>query len=34
MADNLNDAMKKILKQGVTRIVVIDTESRVIVGIL
>ncbi|CAK90951.1 unnamed protein product (macronuclear) [Paramecium tetraurelia] len=34
MADNLNDAMKKILKQGVTRIVVIDTESRIIVGIL
>ncbi|CAD8072782.1 unnamed protein product [Paramecium primaurelia] len=34
MADNLNDAMKKILKQGVTRIVVIDTETRVIVGIL
>ncbi|CAD8173914.1 unnamed protein product [Paramecium octaurelia] len=34
MADNLNDAIKKILKQGVTRIVVIDSESRVIVGIL
>ncbi|CAD8072745.1 unnamed protein product [Paramecium sonneborni] len=34
MADNLNDAMKKILKQGVTRIVVIESESRVIVGIL
>ncbi|CAD8065917.1 unnamed protein product [Paramecium sonneborni] len=34
MTDNLNDAMKKILKQGVTRIVVIESESRVIVGIL
>ena len=34
MGENLNDAMKKILKQGVTRIVVIDNESKMIVGIL